>query len=106
MPDIAEAQGMAFLSKYRELSTKDPVTLEEVDYNYGRAFHGLGVAHLAVIHYERVLESVKARMESSPDPHGVRRESLAMESAHNLMLLYTASGSFKLVKERSSWLAI
>lgn len=33
---------MAFLTKYRKYSRKDEVSQEEVEYNYGRAFHGIG----------------------------------------------------------------
>lgn len=39
--DIAQ-QGLAFLTRYRKLSPQDAQSLEEVEYNYGRAFHGLG----------------------------------------------------------------
>jgi len=35
-------QGFAFLTRYRKLSPQDPVSQEEVEYNFGRAFHGLG----------------------------------------------------------------
>lgn len=35
---------------------------EEVEYNFARAFHGIGVIHLAVKHYELVLNSVEQRM--------------------------------------------
>ncbi|EIW71252.1 hypothetical protein TREMEDRAFT_27203, partial [Tremella mesenterica DSM 1558] len=100
------AQGLAFLTKYRELSLKDPISQEEVEYNFGRAFHGIGIPHLAIVHYERVLDSIKKRMEQSDDPEGIRKDSFAMESAHNLMLLYTSSGNIKLVKDKSIWMAI
>jgi general transcription factor 3C polypeptide 3 (transcription factor C subunit 4) len=33
---------MALLTRYRKLSAKDETTQEEIEYNYGRAFHGLG----------------------------------------------------------------
>jgi len=36
----------------------------------------------------------------------VRQNSLAQEAAHNLVLLYAASGSAELVEARSEWLAI
>nr|XP_018265461.1 uncharacterized protein I303_01827 [Kwoniella dejecticola CBS 10117]OBR87619.1 hypothetical protein I303_01827 [Kwoniella dejecticola CBS 10117] len=100
------AQGMAFLTRYRKLSSPDAVTQEEVEYNYGRSFHGIGINHLAINHYERVLSSVNKRMDESMDPDAIRERSLARQSAHNLMLLYSTSGNFKLVKERSKWLAI
>lgn len=36
-------QGMGFLTKYRKYSAKDKKSQEEVEYNYGRSFHGLGL---------------------------------------------------------------
>lgn len=35
-------QGLAFLTKYRKLALREHVSEEEVEYNYGRSFHGLG----------------------------------------------------------------
>ena len=46
-----------------------------MEYNYGRSFHGIGrsplqlslmigVPHLAVVHYEKVLEMVQRRMDA------------------------------------------
>ncbi|WVQ98069.1 hypothetical protein IAU59_005191 [Kwoniella sp. CBS 9459] len=100
------AQGLAFLTRYRKLSAQDPESLETVEYNYARSFHGLGVPHLAVEHYERVLSSVERRMDASDDPEAIRDSSLAYEAAHNLMLLYATAGNNKLVREKSKWLAI
>lgn len=39
------SQGLAFLTKYRKLAPKDPESQEEVEYNYGRSFHGIGMSH-------------------------------------------------------------
>ncbi|WVF69789.1 hypothetical protein IAT40_004568 [Kwoniella sp. CBS 6097] len=100
------AQGLAFLTRYRKLSPQTPDSLEEVEYNYARSFHGLGVPHLAVEHYERVLSSVERRMADSLDPEAIRSSSMAFEAAHNLMLLYATAGNQKLVREKSKWLAI
>lgn len=36
----------------------------------------------------------------------IRRNSLACIAAHNLMLLYTATGSMDLVHDKSKWLAV
>lgn len=104
-----------------------------------------GIAHLAIVHYEKVLESIKSRMDVADDPEvrhvhdttihaspsswtrwssgaarvrrsgggivltppqSVRQTSLAHEAAHNLMLLYAATGSTQLAKKQSHWLAI
>ncbi|WWD21507.1 hypothetical protein CI109_105993 [Kwoniella shandongensis] len=100
------AQGLAFLTRYRKLSPKDAESQEQVEYNYGRSYHGIGVPHLAVVHYERVLESVQKRMDGYDDPEAVRSSSLAYEAAHNLMLIYATSGNSELVREKSKWLAI
>jgi general transcription factor 3C polypeptide 3 (transcription factor C subunit 4) len=66
--------------------------------------------HLAVTHYERVLASVRKRMDDEPtleDREMVRQNSLAWESAHNLILIYTTSGSLDLVRRVSEeWLAL
>lgn len=123
---------MAFLARYRKLSNMDdPVAAEEVEYNFGRAFHSIGVLHLAVKHYEKVLASVEARMAEFDEIEDrdvshcnlstlrsawrmrlkltiqtIRTSSLALEAAHNLMLLYGTNGSMRLVQERSKWLAI
>lgn len=68
-----------------------------------------GIAHLAVAHYERVLDSVRRRMEAAPveEREDIRQNSMAWESAHNLVLIYSASGSLDLVRSRSDeWLAL
>ena len=51
-------QGLSFLFRYlerRERST-EPAERQEATFNVGRTFHMLGLAHLAVPYYERVLE--------------------------------------------------
>jgi hypothetical protein len=40
------------------------------------------------------------------DLQDIRKSSTAGQAAHNLTLLYAATGSMELVKERSKWLAI
>ena len=42
-------QGLAFLTKYRQLSRKDELSQEEIEYNYGRSFYGLGGFHLVKV---------------------------------------------------------
>jgi len=138
---VADKQGLAFLTKYRKYSRKDELSQEEVEFNYGRAFHGIGessrkhapsliigVPHLAIKHYEFVLQSIQRRMNEAGPEYGdvgaarrelsatvgegvltaqqIRNESLAYEVAHNLMQLYAAVGNMELVKQKSAWLAI
>lgn len=50
---------MAFLSQYRKLRGSDSsnnLSMREVEFNFGRTFHQLGLYSHAVKHYERVLE--------------------------------------------------
>lgn len=88
---------MAFLSKYRALRN-DEGDMDEVEFNFGRAFHQLGrvqqnpctqqvlyadivlagLHSLAVKHYERVLEIVSSRLEKDPDS-AVRSPFLALQ---------------------------
>lgn len=61
-------QGMVFLSQYRKLAPASGPGMEEVEYNFGRAFHSIGVPHFAVKYYEKVLDSVQKRMDESMFP--------------------------------------
>jgi general transcription factor 3C polypeptide 3 (transcription factor C subunit 4) len=88
--DNVARQGLAFLTRYRELRGEDAT--EEVEYNFARAFHQLGMLpprlatpkfgsfftpflflafagllSLAVKHYERVLAHVEQRVAANPD---------------------------------------
>lgn len=36
------AQALAFMARYRKLSPQDAQSQEQVEYNFGRAFHVLG----------------------------------------------------------------
>ncbi|CAG8470622.1 4335_t:CDS:10, partial [Cetraspora pellucida] len=45
-------QGFTFLYNYYELKARN----QEAEYNLGRAFHHLGLMHLAVPHYKKALE--------------------------------------------------
>jgi len=51
---------MAFLSQYRKLRGEsnrgNNLGMREVEFNFGRTFHQLGLYSHAVKHYERVLE--------------------------------------------------
>lgn len=79
---------MAFLTRYRALRQVDVNEAEsdEVEYNFGRAFHqlgqevpsvvpclvvvltdGIGLHSLAVKHYERVLEIAEKKTKTNPD---------------------------------------
>jgi general transcription factor 3C polypeptide 3 (transcription factor C subunit 4) len=63
---------------------------EEASYNVARAFHQLGLYHLAIPYYEKVLQSNNENSSS---------KSLVREAAYNLTLIYRASESYSLVRE-------
>ncbi|KAG8952110.1 transcription factor TFIIIC subunit tfc4 [Tulasnella sp. 424] len=80
------AQGLAFIQRYKEIRKGEHI--EEVDYNFGRLFHQLGLLSLAAKHYERVLQH--AQEIPSNDPTG---PSMCKEAAYNLVLIYTTTGA-------------
>ncbi|KAI0339047.1 TPR-like protein [Trametopsis cervina] len=95
------AQGLAFLTRYRELRGEDAP--EEVEYNFGRVFHQLGLLTLAVRHYERVLNQTEQRLAANPEIDC----GLASETAYNLSLIYMTTGATPLAQELyRRWLSI
>lgn len=56
-------KGFAFLSRYRKLRGGQDEDVDEVDYNFGRAFQQLGLHGYAVKHYEKVLNATEKRMK-------------------------------------------
>ena len=63
---------------------------QEAAYNLGRAAHQLGLLHVAAPFYERAL-AVRS-------PDGAREHCVAREAAHNLALLYRATGARALAR--------
>ncbi|KAF8812960.1 TPR-like protein [Phlegmacium glaucopus] len=90
-------QAMAFLSKYRNLRGTNTEGVREVEYNFGRMFHQLGLYSHAVKHYERVLELA----EQHKDDH------FARETAYNLALIFVFTGATPLADALyRRWLSI
>ncbi|CAB4401438.1 unnamed protein product [Rhizophagus irregularis] len=98
-------QAFTFLYNYYELKERN----QEAEYNLGRAFHELGLYHLAVPHYERCLKlpslqqvfreqhekgkssenlSEECPVEDDDDPTSLRRDA-----AYNLSMIYVGNGS-------------
>ena len=73
---------------------------QERNYNLGRAFHQLGLVHLAVPYYERVLAYYGGDGAGSVGRPGrvLPMLGLQRETAHNLVQIYKASGSCGLAK--------
>ena len=105
-------QGISTLSRYAEIRGAS----SEVEYNFGRAFHQLGtlwrsleladtdrvgLLHLAVPRYQRVLELAKDNKDAG------RGFDMAREAAYNLGLIYPTSGSPHLARELyRTWLVV
>ncbi|KAK5664690.1 transcription factor TFIIIC subunit tfc4 [Batrachochytrium dendrobatidis] len=69
------SQGFSFLFKYAELRGENL----ETDYNLGRAFHTVGLSHLAVHYYRKIIQAKKSRFTCF--------------AAYNLHLIYLSVGS-------------
>ncbi|KAF8575754.1 TPR-like protein [Ramaria rubella] len=96
------AQSLAFLSQYRNLRMTDDANADEVDFNFGRAFHQIGLFHHASKHYQRVLANTERCMQDDPNNVGVSREA-----AYNLSLIYMSTGAVGLAKALyRKWLSI
>jgi len=76
-------QAFAFLSEYYNLRGATP----EAVYNMARAFHQLNLVHYAVPLYNKVLEM------------GDSQNSIVIDAAYNLSLLYRSSGSNDLARQ-------
>ncbi|KAJ2866107.1 transcription factor TFIIIC subunit tfc4 [Coemansia erecta] len=71
----------------------DVVVVQEVAYNYARAFHFLGLVDLAATYYKRVFE-LPVSLAASSGGDGARVTcDLRREAAYNLATIYTLSGS-------------
>ncbi|KAJ6611013.1 TPR-like protein [Mycena sp. CBHHK59/15] len=93
------AQGMAFLTLYRQLREEQVGGIGEVEFNFGRAFQQLGLYSHAVTHYEKVLKLAEA--QESKDA------SVAQEAAYNLAIIYTMTGATPLAESLyRRWLSL
>ncbi|UZJ52356.1 hypothetical protein CBS101457_001676 [Exobasidium rhododendri] len=87
-------QGFAFLDRYRTLRRDQSLAASssEVEYNFGRTFHLLGLYQLAVPHYQKVLE-----MHEKGDKAPLKAKQTGFlawpEAAYNLVQIYLISGN-------------
>lgn len=79
-------QGISYLMEYRETRLRKLTLYEqqEVEYNFGRLFHMLGLPTLAIDHYNKVL-GFHGQVDHNYD--------LSMEAAYNLTLIYNINGN-------------
>ncbi|PUU76293.1 hypothetical protein B9Z19DRAFT_1194856 [Tuber borchii] len=100
---IMALQGISFIFDYYDIRCgrpeeqqeeveKDvqPEKRQEAEYNVGRAFQHIGLTHLAIPYYERVLQISE---ENTIDG------DLKWEAAYNLQMIYMTSGNAKLAAD-------
>ncbi|CAG8746202.1 17691_t:CDS:2, partial [Acaulospora morrowiae] len=65
------------------------------EYNLGRAFHHIGLTHLAIPHYESALKlpSLLQVLKQQTEEEDDDQTDLKKETAYNLSLIYNESGS-------------
>lgn len=84
-------QGFSFLHRYLDL--RGPC--QESFYNLGRGLHQLGLLHLAIHYYQRVLELPPLTLEGiETDQTDLRRDT-----AFNLSLIYQSSGNTRMAQK-------
>lgn len=85
-------QGISYLLKYKELRGKNATffELQEINYNFGRFFHMLGLFSSAVYYYNKVLDCYI---------HSDHIFNLQIESSYNLSIIYNIVGNNCLSKE-------
>ncbi|OJJ47824.1 hypothetical protein ASPZODRAFT_131413 [Penicilliopsis zonata CBS 506.65] len=102
-------QGLAFMHEYRrvrELPSSLPVERQEMEFNFARVWHSLGLTHLAVDGYTRALEWGGKIREDNNKGKGLW-EDFSVEAAVALQGIYALNGDLlaaKAVTER--WLII
>ncbi|KAK9457719.1 hypothetical protein V1511DRAFT_185502 [Dipodascopsis uninucleata] len=100
-------QALSFLFDYAKERVSEPGASEveaiEVAYNVGRAFHMLGLASLAIIYYNRAIDTSKSLSACFP---GKGASTIALEAAYNVQLLYMMSGNFQAALHVGSILVI
>ncbi|KAI5953630.1 TFC4 [Candida jiufengensis] len=89
-------QGISIFLEYRENRLKtnsSPYEKQEVDYNFGRLFHMIGLTSLAIEYYKKVLSISENNLDENDD------YDLKWEAAYSLQLIYTINGSAELANE-------
>ncbi|KAJ5038259.1 uncharacterized protein L3040_007126 [Drepanopeziza brunnea f. sp. 'multigermtubi'] len=88
-------QGTTFMHTYYASRKTSPHLEErqEAHYNMGRAYHMLGLPHLAIPYYQQVLDEVvdgAARMG---------RDDLVTDTAYNLQTMYANAGNLEMARQ-------
>lgn len=117
-------EGLSFMHEYRRVREKPGTLLperQEMEFNFARTYHMLGLAHLAAEGYQRVLrlgEQIRESQERKPtrdddvemgeaDSQPSFVEDFSPEAAVALQNIYALGGDLKAAKEVTErWLVI
>jgi general transcription factor 3C polypeptide 3 (transcription factor C subunit 4) len=96
-------QGFTFIFRYYDKQKMSPHLEErqEAHYNVARTYHMLGITHLALPYYEKVLQEVDGQGPFRG------REDIVVDAAYNLQTMYAHVGNLQLsraITER--WLVV
>lgn len=91
-------QGLAFLQQYAELRLRSGRALDrqEVEFNRARTWHLLGLTHMAVPAYEKVLELAE---EVERERRDEKEEGYEVEAAYCLQQIYVLGGDVVKARE-------
>eukprot|EP00967_Tisochrysis_lutea_P132744 scaffold232167_cov30-Tisochrysis_lutea.AAC.5 len=94
--------GLSWMQEYAR--RRGPEYAQEVAFNLGRAYHHVGMTHLAVPLYIEVLlrverDSHAARGDTASSASNVVGKDLTLEAAHNLACLCSSHGNSKLASQ-------
>jgi general transcription factor 3C polypeptide 3 (transcription factor C subunit 4) len=96
-------QGTAFLFQYYDSrqNSSNSEERQEAHFNIARAYHMLGLTHLAIPYYLKVFN------ESSRGTATLEGEDLVLDTAYNLQTLYATIGNLELAEDITKrWLII
>lgn len=116
-------QGLSFMEEYRRVRGRDDGSVllqerQEMEFNFARVWHMLGIAHLAIKGYQRCLEiseEIQREREEKEKKDGGEKEDVGSgwvedfgkEAAYALQVLYGVSGEVVLAKRITErWLVI
>lgn len=87
---------MTFLFVYYESRVQSPHIEERIEahYNIARAYHMLGLSHLAIPYYSLVLSQAS-------DHNGPLCEDLVTDAVYNLQSIYSTAGNLAMVENTS-----
>lgn len=99
-------QGLAFLFTYHDIRQGSNTALEkqEAEFNVARAYHMLGLTHLAIPYYQRSLDM---EVEVLKMNLGLTTENFTRDAAFALQGLWAACGDLEKAREATKkWLTI